>query len=210
MPLIYSVSGRIEPFSESDERVHAIRPAVEAEIAREMARELDGDPFLNQFHPDRTPRSQAQTAYREVAAVEAGPKALTAADLMTSKVQTLQLASALKAAVTVMKNNGFRHLPVVSADGKLQGIVSERDLLRASNHGALDRGEETDPIQKIMTASVLTATPNTSIREIAEVMLKRRIGALPIVSDTGLVVGILTTSDILRAIVERGSIDLRA
>jgi CBS domain-containing protein len=55
----------------------------------------------------------------------------------------------------------------------------------------------------------MSAAPTTEIREIAHVMLEERVNGIPILDNSGHLIGILTTSDILRAIVHRSPLDLR-
>ena len=93
-----------------------------------------------------------------------------------------------------MQAGGFRRLPVVS-DGKLVGIISERDLREHRGH------LEQIKINGIMTENPITVTPATTVEEAAQIMLERQIGGLPVVAD-GRVVGIVTASDILRAFLD--------
>ena len=93
-----------------------------------------------------------------------------------------------------MQAGGFRRLPVVS-DGKLVGIVSDRDL--REHRGQLEKIK----ISGLMTERPLTVTPATTIEEAAQIMLERRIGGLPVVAD-GRLVGIITASDIMRAFLD--------
>ncbi len=93
-----------------------------------------------------------------------------------------------------MQAGGFRRLPVVS-DGKLVGIVSDRDLREHRGH------LEQVKINGIMSERPVTVTPATTIEEAAQIMLERQIGGLPVVAD-GRVVGMITTSDIMRAFLD--------
>ena len=93
-----------------------------------------------------------------------------------------------------MQAGGFRRLPVVS-DGKLVGIVSDRDLREHRGH------LEQVKINAIMSERPVTVTPATTIEEAAQIMLERQIGGLPVVAD-GRLVGMITTSDIMRAFLD--------
>ncbi|MEO5864238.1 MAG: CBS domain-containing protein, partial [Nitrospiraceae bacterium] len=61
----------------------------------------------------------------------------------------------------------------------------------------------------VISSRILSAAPTTEIREIAHVMLEERVSGIPILDNSGHPIGILTTSDILRAIVHRSPLDLR-
>lgn len=104
-------------------------------------------------------------------------------------------------AETLMDAKRFRHVPIVDERGGLLGIVSDRDLLRF-------KGNWDDAIQNHMTPNVLTATPDTTIAKIAQAMFENRMNSLPIVDENHKVVGILTSSDIFRSIMNHAPLDL--
>lgn len=93
-----------------------------------------------------------------------------------------------------MQAGGFRRLPVVS-DGKLVGIVTERDLRQ--HRGYLEHTK----INGVMTENPVTVVPATTLEEAAQILLERQIGGLPVVAD-GRLIGIITTSDILKAFLD--------
>ena len=129
-------------------------------------------------------------------------------DLMQTRVHTLRRNDKLSVADDLMKQERVRHLPVLNEDGDLAGIVSQRDLfrgalLRALGYGA--RAEEhmlrTVLVKEAMTEQVHTTSPDTSLNEAAALMLKHRIGCLPVVEGEKLV-GIISESDLIRLIAE--------
>ncbi len=93
-----------------------------------------------------------------------------------------------------MREGGFRSIPVVK-DSQLLGIITDRDVRRHT--GFLDHTE----VRQAMTEDLITVTPSTSVREAARLMRERKIGGLPVVEE-GKLVGIITTSDVLRAFSE--------
>jgi acetoin utilization protein AcuB len=93
-----------------------------------------------------------------------------------------------------MQAGGFRRLPVVS-DGKLVGIITERDLREHRGH------LEHTKVNGIMTEDPVTVTPETTVEESAQKLLEHQIGGLPVVSE-GRLVGVITTTDILQAFVD--------
>ena len=127
-------------------------------------------------------------------------------DLMSSAVRTLKRNDELLIADTVMRTERIRHLPILDDDGRLVGILSQRDLflsalVRALGHGsaARDRALGSIEVKQVMTADVVTTTPETPIAAAAQVMVDRKIGCLPVVKDDALV-GILSESDIVSAV----------
>jgi acetoin utilization protein AcuB len=110
-------------------------------------------------------------------------------------------------AMTLIRQKGIRHLPVVE-EGRLLGIVTDRDIRQASPSPAtsLEIHElhyllEKVKIREIMTRKVFTVTPESPIEEAARLMLEHKIGGLPVLQ-AGRLVGIITETDILRAFVE--------
>jgi len=93
-----------------------------------------------------------------------------------------------------MKTGGFRRLPVVK-DGKLVGIVTDRDL--RDHHAELEHAR----IGGVMTENPLFVAPDTTLEEAAQIMLEHQIGGLPVVENETLV-GIITASDVLRAFLD--------
>lgn len=106
-----------------------------------------------------------------------------------------------------LQEGGFRHLPIVDADGRLKGIVSDRDLREAAPSDAtvLSRQELTYLLSRlrvrdVMSSPTITARPGEPAETAALRMRENKIGALPVVEDDRLV-GIVTTDDMLGALV---------
>ncbi|MBN2801113.1 MAG: CBS domain-containing protein [Deltaproteobacteria bacterium] len=125
-------------------------------------------------------------------------------DLMTPDVITLDAASPLVAAEELMGLRRFRHLPVTEG-GRLIGLVTHRDLLRAyvsSVQGADWRENErlkaTVNVAKIMHTKVRTIGPDDPLTEAARLLRHGPWGCLPVVDEEGHLVGILTEADFVR------------
>jgi CBS domain-containing membrane protein len=123
------------------------------------------------------------------------------ADIMTSDVTTLKRNEKLTLADDLMNLGRIRHLPVLDEDGVLVGIISQRDLFRGALAKALGYGQhasrkilDTFVVKDVMTTDLVTTTPETAIVDAARVMIKRKIGCLPVVKD-GRLVGIITEGD---------------
>ncbi len=115
---------------------------------------------------------------------------------MTVDVTSVTPATSLKQAHLKMLELRVRHLPVVSG-GRLEGIVSDRDLLRASRQKS-DRIElPAKPVSEIMTRRPLTAGPKTTVSELARLMIDEKIDAVPIVTPDRALLGLVTSSDLM-------------
>lgn len=139
--------------------------------------------------------------------------AILAKQIMSSPVVTLSPTANLSDAWSIIQGQRFRHVPILSSQGHLVGILSDRDLFRSTIE-IVSSAEQTGvkvyqrPVQQIMTRHVLSAGPETEIRTIASILFEERIGAMPIVTEAGDVIGILTRSDILRTVINKAPIEL--
>jgi CBS domain-containing protein len=124
-------------------------------------------------------------------------------EIMTREIAVLHEEENLELADSAMAKFRFRHLPVVEGD-KLIGLVTERDLLRASI-SSLDRDHALKDdnlkryyfIREIMTTDVATARPDTLLVDAAALMRERKLGCLPVTEADGKLVGIITQGDFL-------------
>jgi len=113
---------------------------------------------------------------------------------MTTNPTTVAPDEKLSNVEAIMQEGGYRSVPVVK-DGKLVGIVTDRDLRRHT--GYLPQTEA----KMAMSEQLVTVTPAAPIEEAARILRERKIGALPVVED-GTLVGIITTTDLLGAFLQ--------
>lgn len=117
----------------------------------------------------------------------------------------------LAAAVDALVESGLGSLPVLGADGMLTGVVSEGDLLRFAVRTRLDGAPRTDRpdgredayrhvVAEVMTRSPVTATERQQLDEIARLFVRLPWRMLPVVR-LGLLVGVVTRTDVVRALV---------
>jgi acetoin utilization protein AcuB len=126
-------------------------------------------------------------------------------DWMTQDPITITDDTSMMKAIHLMKQNRFRRLPVLH-QGRLVGIVSDRDLKEASPSKAttLDVHElyyllAELQVKDIMTRDPVTVSLEDTVEHAAQIMLDHTISGLPVVSGQGGVVGIITQSDIFRS-----------
>jgi CBS domain-containing protein len=129
-------------------------------------------------------------------------------DIMTREVVTLLEEDNLLNIAAGLERFRFHHLPVVD-DRKVVGMLSQRDILRATvsgmDGGAAARAREARFLEQtfvrdVMTTNVITARPDEPIRLAAQRMLDHRFGALPVVDEDNNLLGIVTENDILRTV----------
>lgn len=125
---------------------------------------------------------------------------------MTTEVVTVTPETTIAEALRITRGNRIRHLPVVE-DGRLAGVVSDRDLrlalppIWAAEHAALQQALEERTVAEVMTPEVIAVAPDTVIEEAGKLMAANHIGCLPVL-DGDTLVGIITETDVLLAFVQ--------
>ena len=132
--------------------------------------------------------------------------AKTVRDIMSAEVTTLGRNDTLLLAKDIMNLGRIRHFPVVE-DDELVGIVSQRDLYRASLGTVMQYGEkaqraflESVAVKEIMVDPI-SIGPDATVGDAARLMMEHKIGCLPVLEDNRLV-GIVTETDMLQVVVD--------
>lgn len=125
------------------------------------------------------------------------------AELMQQPVVTVELDTPVREAVVALTDDHISAVPVIDRTGRMVGVVSSTDILTAEAEAADDTARENlfaaTPVRDIMTARPLTVTPETDVKDAAQQMLYAEVHRLFVV-DEDRVVGVLSTSDIVRAV----------
>jgi len=136
-------------------------------------------------------------------------------DWMSKEVITIDADETMQQAIGLLKEHDIRILPVMK-DSKLIGIITDRDLKRASASDAtsLDIHELLYLISKIkvkdiMTRKSITIPSDYTVEEAAEVLLKNKISGTPVIGSQGEIVGVITKSDIFRVLISLSGIGKR-
>ena len=120
-------------------------------------------------------------------------------DVMRSPVTVIAPRTTLGEAYEIFRSRGFRHLPVVE-DGRLVGILTDRDLRFATSSLSPNPCDADDAVALAMVQSVRTADPLDPVEDAARIMREHKIGCLPVMDGSDLV-GILTGMDLLDALI---------
>jgi acetoin utilization protein AcuB len=132
---------------------------------------------------------------------------LVARDVMSSPVATLPRDATIAQAWYFVQSREVRHVPIVDEGGTILGVISDRDLLRDAVSDAITDGSKPLSerlVRDLVSSRLLTAGPDTDISQIARVLCEEHVGSLPIIDEQQTLVGLVTRSDILKAIVEGG------
>jgi CBS domain-containing protein len=147
--------------------------------------------------------------------------AMQARQVMTRPVITVPADATVYAAAEILLGSGVSAAPVVDADGKMIGIVSEADLMNRPEIGTIPAKSwlqrlltdnallardyirsHSHHVADVMTKVVITADEHTDLREIANLMQRHRVRRIPIVRD-GTVVGIVSRANLLQGLLSR-------
>lgn len=140
------------------------------------------------------PALEVQRARQAISLEE---RAMNVSAYMTPRPVTINRNFTAENAASLMRRHQVFQLPVVDDNGKLVGIVTDRDIRSTA-------GSDLDLLKKflvseIMTADVVRVGPDENIRMAIEILYRLRIGGLPVVEDDE-VVGIITVRDLLRCL----------
>jgi len=126
-------------------------------------------------------------------------------DIMTANPSTIRADKSLRKALELMQSQKIKHLPVISRQGHLLGVLSDRDCRHALNSPFVMRKRWQDEeltirvqVRSVMTPAPIIIEPHAPADEASRLMLEHRIGCLPVMRGETLV-GIITRSDILVA-----------
>jgi len=222
---IYSKTGRT--FKGSLEELRMIGPiARTARVARVASMGLDPTDQNPSRYADLVPATQppepvdvahrtALAAYEQTRSPSLPRQPLTRVDaVMTSDVVTITEASTVEHAWQVLADKSLGQAPVVDARGMLIGLFTRADLLRPECLPGPDSHAQewaemlAQQVVELMWTPVPSVSPESDIRRVASVLLDSGLPGLPVVDDEGRVIGFVSRSDILRAVVADPPLDL--
>ncbi|MBP9680542.1 MAG: CBS domain-containing protein [Bacteriovorax sp.] len=119
-----------------------------------------------------------------------------AIDIMNRPVFSMPIDSLLISVREEMKKRQFRHIPILK-NHKIIGMISDRDLLKVDLSGTFSFLK----VEDIMTTVLIVAEEETPLAHIARVLMEEKISALPIIDKTHSLVGMISRTDILKAVV---------
>lgn len=141
---------------------------------------------------------------------------ITARDIMTAPVQCIDADMDLQQAAQELADKVYSGAPVVDGDGKIVGVISEKDFLARmglvqpatflsiiahclTNKGCMAIALRNHQVRELMTAPAFTAGPEITIGEISRLFIDRKINRLPIVDPDGRPLGIVTRTDLVQS-----------
>jgi CBS domain-containing membrane protein len=130
---------------------------------------------------------------------------ITVDEMMTSNAKTLSANDSLADVQALLKRYNCHHVPIVNHFNELDGLVSQRDVLRITESSLLENDKQINAadikISDFMTTDVFTIRPETSLRKAAIYIRTQRYGCLPVIKNKQLV-GIITDSDFVNIAID--------
>jgi len=198
---VYGVTGQV--FRGTLEEMNRVRGLAQTHPSRPIDREDMSWQVDNLGTAGNRPNENAVRAYRAMLPreIERGPL-YHAGQIMQRKVICLGVNDDVGKAWRTLRSHRIHQAPVLDDAAQLVGIVGEHDLLTAVN---IETGKISEVLERrvgyVMSTPVITAEPVTDIRRIATAMLTHRIDGVPVTGELGRLVGYVSRSDILRAVV---------
>ena len=121
---------------------------------------------------------------------------ILASQIMNEKLVSLDQNLGLEEAWQRIKGHEVEHFPIVTEEGKLVGILSERELLRQMKEG------DKKTLKEIVSNKTVCADPETHIQEVIQVFFDENLEAVPIVDEQHRVVGVLSRNDLLKTMLK--------
>jgi acetoin utilization protein AcuB len=135
--------------------------------------------------------------------------------IMTRDVVTVDMDESLRVIGEIFAEMRFHHLLVLE-EGQLRGVISDRDLLKASSpflHTLTEQSRDVAIMNKrahqIMSRKPITVSADTSLPDAVRLLLQENVSCLPVLSSDGQVEGIVTWRDLIRAHIEQNDTCLR-
>ena len=128
-------------------------------------------------------------------------------DVMVKDALSVTPETTMEQALNEMLLNNVRHLPVLDQTGKLVGVITDRDMRLMLDSPLLRLDEDLSTrllhvhyVQEHMQTTLVTISPDDSLKKAIRLMMLEGIGALPVVNQEGLMQGLITTTDLLRVL----------
>ena len=151
----------------------------------------------------KTPSVKALQAYREMLKINEREPIYHACQLMSYPVCTVRVEMDIVDAQRYFQEQGFHQMPVMSAEQRIVGMLTMENLLQVIIiDGDQVRYLKSKRVADVMSQEVITADPVSDIRRVAQVMQEYRLHGIPIVDELDALIGIVSRSDILRAVIK--------
>ncbi|WP_321275814.1 HPP family protein [Thiomicrorhabdus indica] len=194
---IYNIQGR--SFRSTLEQLHKVhRP--HANQASDIHTNTAQDETVVIQGNDTEMRANAKNvaAYREMVHANERTVIVHAYQIMTHPVKTLLSNTSIQKALEEFDLLGYQQMPIINPEHQLVGILTYQQIYKMAH----SRERHADTIEKIMSPEVITVDPISDIRRVARVLYEYQLSALPVVNEQDHLVGIISKTDMLKALIK--------
>ena len=159
--------------------------------------------FIQEFNSQQQKNSnnEALNTYKKMANIDTSEIVYQVKDIMTKNCIYIDEKSTIKEAYDVLKEFQIAQMPIVSFGKKITGMINKKMILNLLIDDITNPQMVLDKrIEDIYLPQLITAEPITDIRRVAKVMLDFKLGAVPIVDEDGILRGIVSKTDIIKAV----------
>lgn len=163
----------------------------------------DDDDLFQEFLNSRKQKSEQESLniYKKVANIDTSEQIFQVKDIMTIEVEYIDKSLTINEAYEKLRNIRVNQIPIVDSDKKIIGMISKKIILNLIMDDILDiRNVLNKKIEDLYLDEVITTNPITDIRRVAKVMIDFRLDAIPVVNEDDFLVGIVSKTDIIKAV----------
>lgn len=157
--------------------------------------------FDEQLNKEKKKQKQALNSYKEMSNIDTSHRVYEVKDIMTSPCISIQKSVTLRQTYESLKDKDIAQMPVVDSNTKIIGLINKKIILNLiMDDISLTSIVLEKKIDDIYLPELITSHPNTDIRAVAKIMLDFKLDAIPIVDDEAILLGIVSKTDIIKAI----------
>jgi len=157
--------------------------------------------YMDSKKDESSNNQKALNIYKKMANIDTTEPVYHVKDIMTRDCATIDSKQTIKEAYDILKELNISQVPVVTFGNKIQGLIDNKTILNL----ILENLDNTDEIlnrkiEDIYLPELITADPISDIRRVSKVMIDFKLHAIPIVDEEDIVIGIVSKTDIIKAV----------
>lgn len=156
---------------------------------------------LSNKKEQKSPDSEAVNIYKKMANIDTSEVVYHVQDIMTANCMYVTDQSTLQDAYNILKEHDFNQMPILTSDKKILGMINKKIILNLLIEDIENsRSILSKKLEDLYLNEVITTEPITDIRRVSKVMLDFKLDAIPVVNKNDVLVGIVSKTDIIKAV----------
>ena len=157
--------------------------------------------YMNSKKNNNTNNQKALDIYKKMAHIDTTERVYHAKDIMTRDCMTIDSKQSIREAYNILKESNVSQIPVVIFGKKIQGLIDKKIILNLLIEDIDNANFILDKkIEDIFLPELITADPISDIRRVSKVMIDFKLHAIPVVDEEDIVIGIVSKTDIIKAV----------